>query len=137
MVILLWAGAWIAMGVAVAGEVRDLARLGDTVVELGEATRDAGQGLRSLEALPLVGDQVAEPAASVREAGEAAVRSGEESRDSAERLGLLLGASIGLIPTVSLLALYLPFRIGDLSRRSAERRRIAAEPRRHGADRPA
>lgn len=122
--IVLWAAAWIATGLAVANEVRDLARLSDTIVTLGQATQGVGETLDGLGSLPLVGDRVREPAASIREAGDDAIRSGRESRRSAERLGLLLGVSVALIPSIGLLGYYLPTRLAGARERRAVKRAL-------------
>ena len=108
--IVIWVVAWVGMGVAVAEEVRDLARLSDTVVELGQAASAAGQTLETLESLPLVGAEVGPPARAIEEAGVDAIRSGRESRSSADRLAILLGVSIAIIPSVGVLGLRLQAR---------------------------
>jgi len=123
--VVVWLVAWLLTGVAIAREVRDLARLSDTVVSLGQATQRAGVALAELGSLPVVGGSLAEPATAIRRAGTDAIASGRETRRSADRLGVLLGASVALIPGLGLLALYLPRRIA-----------WARERRRPGPERP-
>jgi len=117
--VVLWSVAWILIGVAVAREVRDLATLSDTVVSLGQATQSAGAAIGGLDGLPIVGDTLAEPAAAIREAGGDALASGRQSRRSADRLGVLLGVSVALIPTLGLLLAYLPRRLAEVRERQA------------------
>lgn len=97
--------AWILIGVTIAREVRDLAKLSDTVVSLGQATQSAGAAIAELESLPVVGGSLREPAAAIQDAGDDALASGRQSRRSADRLGVLLGISVALIPGLGLLAI--------------------------------
>jgi hypothetical protein len=120
--LVVWTLAWVAMGLAVANEVRGLAELSDTVGSVGRAVTSTGEAIRSL---PLIGDQVAAPADEVSAAGRDAVASAAGARESARRVGVLLGVSIALIPTLPLLALYLPARIGGARERRALRRAVA------------
>jgi hypothetical protein len=122
VIVVLWAAAWIAAGVVVAQEVRGLAELSDTASQLGEAVVTVGE---TVQALPLIGEQVAEPAGAVREAGEDAVASARSARESARRVGVLLGVSIAAIPTLPVLLFYLPMRIGIARERRALKRAVA------------
>ena len=117
--LLIWTIAWVWMGIAVASEVRGIADLSDTVGSVGRAVTGTGEAIRGL---PLVGDQVAGPAEELQRAGRDAVDSAKSARSSARQVGVLLGVSIALIPTLPLLALYLPGRIaGVRERRALER----------------
>jgi hypothetical protein len=117
--LLMWTVAWVWMGFAVAHEIRGIADLSDTVGAMGRAVTSVGGTLRDL---PLVGDQLAEPAGRLEEAGGNAIASAGSARSSARRVGTLLGVSIALIPTLPLLALYVPGRVaGERERRSLRR----------------
>jgi len=45
--VLLWTGAWIAMGLTVARQVRGLQNLSDTVVAVGQAAEGSAATLRT------------------------------------------------------------------------------------------
>lgn len=124
--IVVWSVVWIAMGLWVAVEVRGLASLADTVVRAGTALERTGEALGRIDAIPLVGGQVEEVAAAVSEAGESASASGASSRGDVERLSLLLGVVVALVPTVPLLTLYIPARIARRRELSAIREEIRA-----------
>jgi hypothetical protein len=110
-ILVLWVVAWIAIGLAVARDVRNLTALSDTVVRAGTAVGETGRALRALEGLPFVGDRIGRVAGQVDAAATQAVRSGRESRDSVQSLSVLLGFSVGIIPTLPILAMYVPFRV--------------------------
>ena len=100
---LVWSAAWIWMGTRVHDEVRGLTELSDTVVAAGRAADESGAAIEELARLPLVGQRLDRPAQRVREAGRSAMASGRASRDSAQNLSVLLGASIAVIPLTPLL----------------------------------
>ena len=127
-----WMALWIVLAVLVAREVNDLRSLSTTVVRAGVAVEETGALVRTLGSVPFVGERVAEVADRVEEAGRSAQASGEDSRDSTRDLSLLLGLSIGLIPTLPLLGLYVPLRLAWMrERRAVQRalRRAADDPR--------
>jgi hypothetical protein len=128
-ILVVWVVAWIAIGLAVARDVRNLSTLSDTVVQAGTAVGESGRALHALEGLPFVGDRIARVAAQVDAAAAQAVRSGLNSRQSVESLSRLLGVSVAVIPTLPILAMYTPFRISRAREVRAIRRAAA---RAHG-----
>jgi hypothetical protein len=135
IVVLAWAIVWISLGVVVVREVRQLKDLSDTVVIAGEALDQTGDGLSEtsaglreaqralevIESLPFVGREIEENlegaadsldtiAAEVERTAQSAQASGRSSRESTEDLSIILGLAVALIPTLTLLAAYAPFR---------------------------
>ncbi len=119
-----WIVAWIILAGAVAREVDGLSRLSGTVVLAGGALEETGDLLRSFDRVPFVGDQVGEVSERIRQTGRSARRNAAASRESIENLTVLLGVSIALIPTLPLLAVYLPLRVRWRRERSAIRRAL-------------
>ena len=107
-----WVVVWLFLGFRVADEVRGLSELSGTVTEVGAAVESAGATLGSLAAVPLIGDRVSAPSAEIQAAGRSAIASGRSSRESIRSLSTLLGFAVAVIPTVPLLVLYLPARLG-------------------------
>ena len=134
VVVLLWVAGWIAMGVAVSHEVSNLSQMSDTVVGGGRAVRQTGRALRSLEQIPFVGDAIRsriEPVlGQIDAAGRQAIESGRDSTASIEALSTQLGLSVALIPSIPILALYVPLRVS----RAREVRAVRRAARRHGSD---
>lgn len=126
--VLLWAAAWVVVGVLVAREVDGLTDLSRTVTAAGYALEEAGGALRSLERVPFVGEDVDDVGERTERAGASARVSGRSSRESIEDLSLLLGISIALAPSLPLLALYLPMRIAWSRDVREVRRALAASP---------
>lgn len=115
-----WAVVWVLLALQVVQEVRGLQDLSRTVTRVGGAVEQTAGVLERLQGLPFgVGDEVGEAAERVAEAGRSAVESGRSSRESVRSLSVLLGIAIGVIPSVPVLAFYLPLRIGLASERQA------------------
>jgi hypothetical protein len=117
-----WALLWVAVGFAVAQEVKGLSEISDTVATVGRATTAVGETIR---ALPVVGGSFEEPAEDISAAGREAVRSAQDARESAGSVATLLGLSIALIPTLPVLLLYVPGRIAGGRERRALARAVA------------
>lgn len=126
--LLLWAAAWVWVGIWVAREVQGLARLSETVRASGVALERAGDVLAGLDGLPVIGDDIAGPARAVREAGRSAVQSAERTEENAREVGTLLGVSIALIPSLPLLILYVPRRVMEERERRTVRRLLRGGP---------
>jgi hypothetical protein len=132
---LTWTVAWIAIAVVIALEVQDRGELSETVATVGGAAEATGAALGVFGDLPLVGgavaDALAAPAAEIREAGQSAQESAEDTQRSVDVLSVLLGLAVALIPSASLMAVYLPARVA----RAREARAVEAA-RREAADDP-
>jgi hypothetical protein len=132
--LIVWSVAWVAIGIAVSREVNGLAELSDTVRRVGTAVEASGGVLGTLGGLPLIGDAFGDtltgPAQDIQEAGQSAQASGQASRGSIDALSTLLGLAVALIPSVPLVALYLPARVS----RAREARALGAAVRLSGDD---
>lgn len=122
VVLVLWTAWWVWVGISVAHEVGSLADLGDTAGSLGRAVTGVGDAIANL---PVIGGQLRDPAQAIARAGRDAVGTAESARGSAQRLGVLLAIAIAAIPTVPLLVLHVPRRVGVLRERRALRLAVA------------
>ena len=121
----IWAACWIGIAAYTAYEVASLRTLSHTVVKAGAATESTGHALAAIGHLPFVGGQLGQLAEQAIAAGASARSSGASTASTVDRLALLLGLAIALIPTVPLLALYLPLRSSWRRDRAAVRQAIA------------
>jgi hypothetical protein len=127
-VVLLWVGAWILIGLAVSDQVRGLTDLSGTVTTAGLALEEAGNALATLESVPFVGENMKDVGERTARAGRSARASGRSSRESIESLSVLLGVSIAVAPSLPLLLLYVPMRVGWARQVRDVRRALAAAP---------
>ena len=123
--LVIWAAFWIGIATYTAYEVAALRTLSHTVVKAGTATESTGHALAAIGHLPFVGGRIASLAAQAVAAGASARTSGASTATTIDQLAVLLGIAIGLIPTVPLLALYLPLRLSWRRDRNAVRHAIA------------
>ena len=121
----LWVVLWIVLALAIAHEVRNLGRLSTTGERVGTAAVRVGESLEKLSSVPLVGDRVAGAGSEVRAAGSRAVSGAHAADRSVDRLSVLLGLSIAVLPTAPLLV-YVPLRIERAREARALRRALAA-----------
>lgn len=121
----IWAAFWIGIAVYTAYEVAALRTLSDTVAKAGAATEATGHALAAVGHLPFVGGRITELAAQTAAAGASARASGAAVAASIDRLAVLLGIAIALVPTVPLLALYAPLRLRCRRDRKAISRAVA------------
>lgn len=123
--IVLWAAFWIAIAAYTAYEVAALRALSGTIVKAGAATEATGHALAALNGVPFVGGRIGNLAQQAIAAGASARASGASTAASIDRLAVLLGIAIGLIPTVPFLLLYIPLRLGWRRDRKSIRRAVA------------
>jgi hypothetical protein len=121
----IWAAFWIGIATYTAYEVAALRTLSRTVVKAGAATESTGHALAAVGHLPFVGGRITQLAAQAIAAGASARASGASTAATVDHLAVLLGIAIALIPTVPLLALYVPFVVSWRRDREAVRRAVA------------
>lgn len=110
VVLAVWVAAWIAVGAWTGVEIHGLVGLADTVATAGRGLERSGDALSALGAVPVVGDQAAPLAESVRAAGAEASREGPAARRHIDRVAVLLALAVALVPSIPVLAVYLPAR---------------------------
>jgi hypothetical protein len=121
----IWAAFWIGTAAYTAYEVASLRTLSHTVVKAGAATESTGHALTVISHLPFVGGRIGDLAAQAIAAGASARSSGASTATTIDHLAVLFGIAIALVPTVPLLALYLPLLLGWRRDRAAVRHAIA------------
>jgi hypothetical protein len=117
--VVIWVALWILAGIAVGHGISQLAELGDTAGQLGNAVTSVG---RSLGDIPVIGGDLS---GAVESAGRSATASARDAEDDTRRAGLLLGLAIALVPTLPLLLAYLPPRVRAERERNALRAALA------------
>jgi hypothetical protein len=110
--LIIWAATWIVVGLLVYRGVRDLAELSKPIVDASVALDETADGLAQVASVPFVGEaaNLAEIEERVRRASASARRSARVSREGVRELAVLLGFAIALVPTLPLVAIYLPVR---------------------------
>jgi hypothetical protein len=111
LLLICWLYVWVEVALAVRAATLSLARPGREIAEAGgglaEQLRDAG---RSVGELPLVGDEVRVPFDGAGGAAEQIAAAGQAQAEAVTTLAFWLGLSVGAIPILIALAVYLPLR---------------------------
>jgi hypothetical protein len=106
-----WLVVWVWIGTAVHDGTMELAgpaRQTDSAASsLADQLRDAGGRLGEA---PLVGDELAVPFDKAASASDGIATAGRDTVEAVERLALLLGLSVALIPILVVAVIHLPIR---------------------------
>lgn len=106
-----WLVLWVWIGTAVHDGTTELAgparQTDASATSMAEQLRDAGGRLGEA---PLVGDELASPFDKAASGAEGIAAAGRDTVEAVERLALLLGLSVALIPILIVAAIHLPIR---------------------------
>lgn len=111
LLFVVWLVAWVWAGNAVHDGTMELAgparQTDSAATSLAANLRDAGERLGGA---PLVGDELAVPFDRAAEASDGIASAGRDTVDAVERLALLLGVSVAMVPILVVSAIHLPIR---------------------------
>jgi hypothetical protein len=109
--VIVWVVVWAALGVLIWHDIRSQTQLSGDVVKMGTAVKDTGQALSAVGGLPLVGGSIGDFAAKIETMGAEVAASGHDSRAGIERIAVVAGLGVGILPAAMILFLYLPVRV--------------------------
>jgi hypothetical protein len=120
--VVLWTAVWVAVGVYVAHEIRELNQLGTTVVvgsraldETANALAETEKTVKLVERIPGLGlsvsPRVQRMTRRVRQTAASARASARASEESVDNAAAAVGVAVALGPTVPVIVLYGVFRL--------------------------
>jgi hypothetical protein len=109
--IVVWVAVWVALGVLMWHDIRAQTQIGADVIKVGTAVKDTGQALGVVGGLPLVGGSIGDFAAKIETMGAEVAASGASSQAGIERIAVIAGLGVGILPAALALFLYLPVRV--------------------------
>ena len=109
--VLVWVIVWVALGVLIWHDIRAQTQLSGDVIKVGIALNDTGQALGAVGGLPLIGGSIGDFAAKIEKMGAEVTASGKESGAGIERIAVIAGLGVGILPAAMILFLYIPVRI--------------------------
>ena len=111
LLVLVWVWLWVQTALVVHDATMMLARPGEEIAEAGggmaERLREAGA---RVDDVPLVGDEVRAPFEGAGDAADQLADAGTAQVEAVTELAFWLGLSVGAIPVLIALAVYLPLR---------------------------
>jgi len=109
--VIVWVVVWVALGVLIWHDIRAQTQLSGDVMKVGAAVKDTGQALGVVGGLPLVGGSIGDFATKIEKLGTEVAVSGRESQAGIERIAVVAGLGVGILPAAMILFLYLPVRV--------------------------
>lgn len=123
-----WLVLWVWIGMAVHDATMELAgparQTDSAATSMAEQLRDAGGQLGEA---PLVGDELSVPFDKAADASDGIASAGRDTVTAVERLALLLGLSVALIPILVVAVIHLPLRWRFIREATAGARFIDAQ----------
>jgi hypothetical protein len=111
VLLVLWVAVWVRLALVVRDATLALATPGEQIQRAGSGLagklRDAGS---SVGGIPLVGDEVRTPFEGAGDAADQIAAAGTAQVDAVHTLAFWLGLTVGAIPILVLLAVYVPLR---------------------------
>jgi len=101
---------WLAVGVLTGYQVWSLSGVSEAASASARAADRAGEGLQQLSSIPLAPEGPGELGDEVRAAADEIELSAARIRQDVRQLSVLLGLSVAVVPTLPVLAVYLPAR---------------------------
>ncbi len=109
--VLFWVVLWLTIGTWSGITFWQLADIGDTITNSGQAIKSAGDGLVHIGSLPIIGDKAGGVGNDVVSASADIAVRGQEIKQQLHQLAWLLGLSIMFMPTTPVVGMYLPLRL--------------------------
>jgi hypothetical protein len=109
--VIVWVVVWVGLGVLIWQDIRAQTQLGGDVIKVGTAVQDTGQALSVVGGLPLVGGSIGDFATKIETLGAEVAASGQDSRAGIERIAVVAGLAVCILPAAMILFLYLPVRV--------------------------
>lgn len=108
---ILWVILWLIVGILGTVTIWRIAGIGDTISTSGQALDTAGRAINRVASVPVIGDQAGELGDQVVTTSAEVSSRGQEVKGELRQLAVLLGIFLVLVPTLPVLALYLPARL--------------------------
>jgi hypothetical protein len=124
IVVVAWVIAWIAMGIYVGHDIRELRHVTKTASTTGHALDTVARSLQQLSSLPIVGSRLAPLTGQAQNEARSIEVASQATDQSISQLSILLGVAVALAPTVPLLALFVPLRVSQEREARAFRRAL-------------
>lgn len=102
---------WLTVGVLVGAQLWSLSRASEAAEASARAVDQAGRALEQISEIPLVPEAPGQLGSEVRAAADEVEQRAGEIRRDIQRLSILLGLTVALLPTAPIVAYYLPRRI--------------------------
>lgn len=121
-----WVLLCLTLGITVAKRINHLGALGDGLVSAGDSVSGVGDWISGLQDTPLIGGSIGSIADRVDALGASTAQQGRNGKDAVWRAALWIGILLTLLPTVPVLAVWIPVRVRQERERTSLRAALEA-----------
>lgn len=126
--VVLWVYLWIRAGLWVQDMVQKLGVPGDKLESAGGGiAQNLAEAGDKVDGVPLVGDQLVKPFTGAADAARSLAEAGQQTREVADQLALIVALAAVAVPLALVLFLWLPLRVRWI-RRAGVASAVRAEP---------
>jgi hypothetical protein len=124
--VIAWVLLCLMLGMAATKRINHLGTLGDGLVSAGDSVSGVSEAISGLEGTPLIGGTLGAIANRIDDLGAATAQQGRDGKDAVWKAALAIGILIALLPTLPILAIWIPVRVGVERERSSLRAALKA-----------
>ena len=124
--VIAWVLFCLMLGMAVTKRINHLGALGDGLVSAGDSVSGVGDWIAGLQDIPLIGGSIGAVADKVDDLGTATAQQGVNGKEAVWKAALGIGILLTLLPTLPILAVWIPVRVGIERERTSLRAALKA-----------
>lgn len=124
--VIAWVLLCLMLGVGATKRINHIGALGDGLVSAGDSVSGVGGAIAGLEDTPLVGGAFGAVADKIDALGGATAQQGRNGKEAIWKAALGIGILITLLPTLPLLAIWIPIRVSIERERASLRASLKA-----------
>jgi hypothetical protein len=124
--VIAWVLFCLMLGMAVTKRINHLGALGDGLVSAGDSVSGVGDWISGLEDIPLIGGSIGTVADKVDALGASTAQQGRNGKEAVWKAALGIGLLLTLLPTLPILAVWIPGRVGIERERASLRAALKA-----------
>ena len=110
--VIAWVLFCLMLGMAVTKRINHLGALGDGLVSAGDSVSGVGDWISGLQDIPLIGGSIGTVADKVDALGASTAQQGRNGKEAVWKAALGIGLLLTLLPTLPILAVWIPVRVG-------------------------
>ena len=127
--VIAWVLFCLMLGMAVTKRINHLGALGDGLVSAGDSVSGVGDWISGLQDIPLIGGGIGAVADRVDALGASTAQQGRNGKEAVWKAALGIGILLTLLPTLPILVVWIPVRVGIERERASLRAALkASEP---------
>ncbi len=121
-----WVVLCLLLGIAATKRINHLGTLGDGLISAGDSVSGVGDAIGGLADTPIIGGSIGAVADKIDALGASTAQQGRNGKAAVWKAALAVGILLALLPTLPVLAVWIPLRVGVERERAALRAALTA-----------